>query len=51
MHRLSTLPSGMRMNAAELGRLTVLDLDGRAVPLGDLWKDQPAVLVWLRHYG
>ncbi len=19
--------------------------------LGDLWKDQPVVLIWLRHYG
>jgi hypothetical protein len=31
---------------------TVLpDHDGNAVRLGDLWRDRPAALVWLRHYG
>lgn len=27
------------------------DQDGNDVRLGDLWRDGPAVLVWLRHYG
>jgi hypothetical protein len=27
------------------------DQEGRDVRLGDLWDDQLAVLVWLRHYG
>ena len=25
--------------------------DGREVRIGDLWRDGPAALVWLRHYG
>jgi hypothetical protein len=35
----------------ELGRITVLDADGNEVRLADLWRERPAVLVWLRHYG
>ncbi len=27
------------------------DQDGNVVRLGDLWRDRPAALVWLRHYG
>lgn len=27
------------------------DSRGQEVRLGDLWRDRPAVLVWLRHYG
>jgi hypothetical protein len=27
------------------------DHDGKPVRLGDLWRDGPVVLVWLRHYG
>jgi hypothetical protein len=31
---------------------TVLpDQDGQDVRLGDLWRERPAALVWLRHYG
>lgn len=37
--------------ADALGELTLLDHDGAPVRLGDLWRDQPVVLVWLRHYG
>ncbi|MFN2388374.1 MAG: hypothetical protein ABR575_02020 [Actinomycetota bacterium] len=29
----------------------LVDTEGREVVLGDLWKDRPVVLVWLRHYG
>lgn len=39
------------MDARELSRVTVQDLQGAEVRLGDLWRRQPAVLVWLRHYG
>ncbi|MFL5819663.1 MAG: hypothetical protein ACJ76S_03140 [Solirubrobacteraceae bacterium] len=35
----------------ELGRSRVVDADGREVELAELWRDRPAVLVWLRHYG
>jgi hypothetical protein len=38
-------------DAGELGRITVRDLDDRELQLGELWEDQPAVLVFLRHYG
>jgi hypothetical protein len=38
-------------DAAELGGVTVRDLEDREVRLGELWEDQPAVLVFLRHYG
>ena len=37
--------------ADELGQVTVLDLDGNQTRLAELWRDRPAVLVWLRHYG
>jgi len=36
------------------GRLTMIvlpDADGREVRLGSLWAAQPAVVVFLRHYG
>jgi hypothetical protein len=35
----------------DLAALTVLDMEGRPVPLGSLWADRPAVLVFLRHFG
>lgn len=38
-------------DASELAGVTVRDLDGREVRLGELWEDVPAVLVFLRHYG
>lgn len=37
--------------AEALVDLALPDHDGRVVRLGDLWRDQPAVIVWLRHYG
>jgi hypothetical protein len=27
------------------------DHEGNPVRLGDLWRDGPVALVWLRHYG
>jgi hypothetical protein len=38
-------------DAGELADLEVTDLEGRAVRLGDVWSENPAVLVFLRHYG
>jgi hypothetical protein len=35
----------------ELKDVVVHAGDGSEVRLGDLWTDQPAVLVFLRHYG
>ena len=35
----------------EIADITLPDQDGTEVRLGDLWRDRPAALVWLRHYG
>jgi len=37
--------------AARLARLTVLDGQDRAIPLGDFWARRPAVLAFVRHFG
>jgi hypothetical protein len=34
-----------------LSDVTVLDVEGRPLRLGDVWRDRAAVAVWLRHYG
>ena len=34
-----------------LAAITLPDADGREVRLGSLWENQPAVIVFLRHYG
>ena len=39
------------MDARALGTVRVLDLDGQPVKLAGLWAAQPAVVVWLRHFG
>lgn len=31
--------------------ISLVDSDGSPVRLDELWRDQPVVLVWLRHYG
>jgi hypothetical protein len=36
---------------ASLETVTVLDLEGRAVPLASLWADRPVVLAFIRHFG
>ncbi len=38
-------------SADALTEIVLPDQDGNDVRLGDLWRDGPAVLVWLRHYG
>jgi len=35
----------------ELATLIVQDVNGADMRLGDLWRDKPAVLVFVRHYG
>jgi hypothetical protein len=35
----------------ELGDVVVKDREGRDVRLGDVWREQPAVVVFVRHYG
>ena len=42
------------MKAPSLDRLedfALPDSYGEERRLGDLWRDSPAVVVWLRHYG
>lgn len=40
------------MNTTErLADIEVLDAEGEAVRLGDLWREQPVLLVFIRHYG
>ena len=34
-----------------LEEIRLPDASGAEVRLGDLWEDEPVVLVWLRHYG
>jgi hypothetical protein len=34
-----------------LADCVVKDVEGRDVRLGDLWRDAPAVLVFVRHFG
>ncbi len=36
---------------SELAAATVLDLDGEIQTLASLWKERPAVITFLRHYG
>jgi hypothetical protein len=37
--------------ADALAEIELLDGAGEPVRMGDLWRDRPVVLVWLRHYG
>lgn len=40
------------MNVAKnLENIRVLDPDGRAVCLGELWREQTVVLAFIRHFG
>ena len=38
-------------DAGELGAVGLVDLDGRPRRLGEAWSENPAVVVFLRHYG
>jgi len=39
------------MDLARLSNITLPDQHGTPQRLGDLWRDQPVVLVFLRHFG
>jgi hypothetical protein len=39
------------VSADALADIVLPDQDGNEVRLGDLWRERPVVLVWLRHYG
>jgi hypothetical protein len=35
----------------DLADVVVKDTEGRDLRLGEVWRDRPAVLVFVRHYG
>jgi len=37
--------------AKAIADVVLPDQDGNEVRLGDLWRERPVALVWLRHYG
>ena len=37
--------------SSRLADISLPDADGKQLRLGSLWADQPAVIVFLRHYG
>lgn len=41
----------MLSTASDLAAMTVLDENNQKVELGTLWRDKPAVLVFVRHFG
>ena len=41
----------MRDFAKHLGSIDLIDDQERAVTMGSAWKDQPALLVFIRHFG
>jgi len=41
----------MLTRADDLAKMTVLDEHKSKVELGTLWRDKPAVLVFVRHFG
>ena len=49
------MPTGRRPNlpstADRLADIVLPDHECHDVRLGDLWRERPAALVWLRHYG
>ena len=42
---------GTPQRADALADIVLPDHDGNETRLGDLWRDGPVALVWLRHYG
>jgi hypothetical protein len=48
--RQSTVASAPA-RADALADIVLPDQDGREVRLGELWRERPVALVWLRHYG
>jgi hypothetical protein len=41
----------MSTRADDLATMTVLDERGQSVALGTFWRDRPAVLAFVRHFG
>jgi hypothetical protein len=43
--------TGAPERADALADLTLPDHEGNELRLGELWRDGPVALIWLRHYG
>jgi len=41
----------MQIDITRFGNLVVFDEQNHPVELGSLWQDQPAVIVFVRHFG
>ncbi len=41
----------MRDYAKHLGAIRLSDSEGRCANIGSAWLDQPALLVFIRHFG
>lgn len=41
----------MLTRADDLATMTVLDEHGAPIEVGTLWRDRPAVLAFIRHFG
>ncbi|MFO0583358.1 MAG: hypothetical protein U0229_13895 [Anaeromyxobacter sp.] len=41
----------MELVKDDVAALPVTGLDGKQIPLGSLWAERPAVVVFLRHFG
>jgi hypothetical protein len=41
----------MSRRVDDLAAIEVMDEEGRAVAVGSAWADQPALLVFIRHFG
>jgi hypothetical protein len=41
----------MTLETAQLGAITLKDWKNAPVVVGGAWTEQPAILVWLRHFG
>jgi hypothetical protein len=39
------------LDMKRFGVLTVLDENGESHPLSEMWSEQPAVLIFIRHFG
>jgi hypothetical protein len=41
----------MESATPELKNAFVVDTDGKTRTLGELWRDRPALILWVRHFG
>jgi hypothetical protein len=51
MTTMTTMTMTMTMTTTPLATISVLDAKGADVALSTLWRDRPAVLAFVRHFG